>query len=75
VPPPEVHDALDRAARVIGGLERQGMRLRFGVDEATGRVRVDAVGRDGAPIREIPATSVLDALETGAPGALLAELR
>jgi hypothetical protein len=74
-PPPEVLGELDRAAQVLGDLDRRGISLRLAVDESTNRVRIHVVDGSGAPTREIPALRALDALAGAGADALLAEAR
>ncbi|MDX6553862.1 MAG: hypothetical protein QOD86_57 [Miltoncostaeaceae bacterium] len=74
-PPPEVMGALDRAAEVLGDLDRRGISLRLTVDEATNRVRIQVHDGSGAPMRELSAVRALDALVGAGADALLAEAR
>ena len=74
-PPPEVLGALDRAAQVLGDLERRGISLRLAVDDSTSRVRIQVLDGSGAPAREISTARALDALAGAGADALLAEAR
>jgi len=74
-PPSEVLGELDRAAQVLGDLDRRGISLRLAVDESTNRVRIHVVDGSGAPTREIPALRALDALAGAGADAILAEAR
>jgi hypothetical protein len=74
-PPPEVMGALDRAAEVLGDLDRRGISLRLAVDESTNRVRIQVHDGSGAPARELSAVRALDALVGAGADALLAEAR
>jgi hypothetical protein len=74
-PPPEVMGALDRAAQVLGDLDRRGISLRLAIDESTNRVRIQVHDGSGAPARELSAVRALDALVGAGADALLAEAR
>jgi hypothetical protein len=74
-PPPEVMGALDRAAQVLGDLDRRGISLRLAIDESTNRVRIQVHDGSGAPARELSAVRALDALIGAGADALLAEAR
>ena len=63
-PPPEVLDALDRAARVLDELAARQVTLRFKVTEDD-RVRVEVRDGEGNVVRRIPATRVLELLDGG----------
>jgi len=68
-PPPEVLDALDRAARVLDELAAKQVSLRFKVTEDD-EVRVEVRDGEGHVVRRIPAERVLELLD-GTPDPLL----
>lgn len=61
LPPAEVLDALDTAARVLGELDRNNVQFRIEHDPATQQIRVH-VGADGKAEREIPPQRLLNIL-------------
>jgi hypothetical protein len=65
-PPPEVLDALDRAARVLAELDRRQVLLAIRHNEENGAVSI-LVERLGADVRELSVISLLNLLE-GKPG-------
>ncbi len=64
-PPVEVLDALDRAARVLGELDRRNMTLELLLDEGSGQVRASLSHEGGCGSRELSASDVLNLLEGG----------
>ena len=63
-PPPEVLDALDTAARVLGDLKSRQLSLNFSVEGSGALKRIHVEVRDGtgALVREIPPRHLLDLL-------------
>jgi hypothetical protein len=61
-PPPELQQDYVTAQQVVAELESRQVNLQFGIDSATGRVRVELIGGSGEVLREIPAMHLLDAL-------------
>lgn len=64
-PPADMLEELDRAAGVIDDLAARNVNLHFEVDDKTHKVRVQVVDGEGALLREIPATRMLDMLASG----------
>lgn len=62
LPPPKLQREYVTAQQVAAELESRQVRLQFGVDPDTGRVRVELIGGSGEVLREIPAMRLLDAL-------------
>jgi hypothetical protein len=62
-PPPEVLDALDRAARVLGELDRDQVTLELLHDEGSGRVRVFLSHEGEYGSRELSRAGLLDLLD------------
>lgn len=60
IPPPEVLDALDTAARVLEELAAKRLNLHFEYDDRANQVRVQVTDEDGVVIREIPQSALLD---------------
>jgi hypothetical protein len=69
VPPPEVLDDLDTAARVLGDFDAKGHSLHLHVDQAGGRVSVEVLDASGRTVTVLPGTQALDLL-AGEPGGL-----
>jgi uncharacterized FlaG/YvyC family protein len=65
LPPPKLQQEYVTAQQVAAELESRQVRLQFGVDPDTGRVRVELIGGSGEVLREIPAMHLLDALSGG----------
>jgi hypothetical protein len=61
-PPPELQQDYVTAQQVFAELEARQVNLHFGIDSATGRVRIELIGGSGEVLREIPALHLLDAL-------------
>lgn len=59
-PPPEVHDAILVATRVYETLAATGRRLSFRIDDASGRVIVEANGVDGNVLFVVPPSRALE---------------
>jgi hypothetical protein len=66
-PPPEVLDALDRAARVLGELDRNQVTLDVLHDEGSGRIRVSVSQKGEYGSCELSGADLLDLLD-GDPG-------
>jgi hypothetical protein len=62
-PPPEVLDALDRAARVLGELDRDHVTLELVHDEGSGRVRVSVSHEGEYGRRELSSAGLLNLLD------------
>jgi len=62
LPPPKLQQEYVTAQQVAAELESRQVKLHFGVDPDTGRVRVELIGGSGEVLREIPAMRLLDAL-------------
>jgi hypothetical protein len=62
LPPTKLQQDYVTAQQVAAELESRQVRLHFGVDPGTGRVRVELIGGSGEVLREIPAMHLLDAL-------------
>jgi hypothetical protein len=69
VPPPEVLDGLDTAARVLGDLDAKGHSLHLHVDAKRGQVSVAVVDASGRTVTVLPGGQALDLL-AGEPGGL-----
>jgi hypothetical protein len=65
VPPPEVLEALDRAARILGDLDRRQIGLALVHDEHSGAVRVSVTDEDGCVRDELSGAELLDVLAGG----------
>lgn len=61
LPPAEVLDALDSAARVLDELDRKNVQLRVDHDTSSNTIRIHVDGGDGRE-REIPAQRLLNIL-------------
>lgn len=61
LPPAEVLDALDSAARVLDELDRKNVQLRVDHDAGTNTLRIHVDGGDGHE-REIPVQRLLNIL-------------
>jgi len=59
-PPSEVHDAILVATRVYETLAATGRRLSFRIDDASGRVIVEANGVDGNVLLVVAPTRALE---------------
>lgn len=66
-PPPEVHTAMAVAADAYDKLQAAGREMRFKVDEATGKLRVEVHDVHGNLLFSVPAST---ALEVAAGGSL-----
>ena len=62
-PPPEVLDALDRAARVLGELDRDQVTLELLHEQGSGRVRVLVSHEGEYGSRELSGVGLLDLLD------------
>ena len=62
-PPPEVLDALDRAADVLGELDRNQVTLELLHVEGSGRVRVSVTHEGEYGSRELSAARLLNLLD------------
>lgn len=65
-PPPEVLEALDAAARVLEELASKRISLHFEYDDRVNQVRVQVVNGEGAVVREIPPSVLVD-IAAGGP--------
>jgi hypothetical protein len=63
-PPPEVLDALDRTARLLGELDRRGVLLGVHHDDETGAVSL-LVEHVGHGVHELTGAALLDFLDGG----------
>jgi hypothetical protein len=62
-PPPEVLDALDRAARVLRALDRDQVTLELLIDEGSGLVCVSVSHEDEYGSRELSGAGLLNLLD------------
>jgi hypothetical protein len=59
-PPPEVREAMGVAARAYQDLQDAGRELRFKVDAATDRLRIEVHDARGNLLYTVPPSKVLD---------------
>jgi uncharacterized FlaG/YvyC family protein len=59
-PPPEVWDAMQRAADALDRLDAAGREVRFGTDRVTGGLVVSVHDHQGTVIRTISGSDALD---------------
>jgi hypothetical protein len=64
-PPPEVHQAMAKAAQAYQDLKDNGSELRFKVDAATGKLEVEVHDTHGNLLFTLPPHKVLDLADGG----------
>jgi hypothetical protein len=65
-PPPEVLDAIAEAHAAYERLQASGRHVRFGLDEASGRLACELTDASGTPLHSLSPRAVLE-LATGGP--------
>ena len=66
-PPSEVLDAVAAALAAYERLDAAGQRVRFDLDETSGRLLCELTDADGALLRSLSARAVLDLAAGGSP--------
>ena len=65
--PESLWEEIGEAAQLADSLERDGLQLRYEIEEATGRVVASLCDLGGRRVRVLPLTEALGAIDGGAP--------